>query len=319
MRLYIVVPCANRKRLPVPLELRLRGTRERDLTTRVRDWCDRLEHYSGDKSTAVELYGGDHWTVARALPAMAGAVGLEAELWVISAGYGLVSDTALLHAYSATFARGHRDSVADIGASGQADAHNTAWWASLAEWSGPEPGRPRTLEALAKRDPQAGFLTLGSPNYIRAVEKDLLAASERLDDPARLVVVSSRGSAGGRLDRHLVTSDARIQQKLGGARVSLHARVARHLLEQTPTCGWNVDRLRSTHQRILAAVAEVHVNQRQRMTDDELRQFIAAELMKDPKGKSTGLLRRLRESGRACEQDRFKTLFTEALKKRHGA
>ena len=55
MRLNIVVPCANRKRLPVPCELRLREIQERDLTARARSWCGRLERYGGEIAPADEL------------------------------------------------------------------------------------------------------------------------------------------------------------------------------------------------------------------------------------------------------------------------
>jgi hypothetical protein len=160
---------------------------------------------------------------------------------------------------------------------------------------------------------------LGSRDYLRAIEKDLLAAADRLDDLARLVVVSSREMEGRRLDRHLVTGDASVQLRLGGARVSLHARVARRLLELAAESGWDVGRLRPMYQQMLTTVAEAHVNHRRRMTDEEVRQFISQELAKDSRATATGLLRRLRESGRACEQDRFKRLVTEARKRAHGA
>ena len=47
------------------------------------------------------------------------------------------------------------------------------------------------------------------------------------------------------------------------------------------------------------------------MADDEVLRFIHLELKKDPSAKCTRLLRRLRDSGRACEQARFKGLFQE--------
>jgi len=46
-RLYIVAPCTNRKRLPVPAELQLRRVAEGDLMARARVWSGRLEEYRG--------------------------------------------------------------------------------------------------------------------------------------------------------------------------------------------------------------------------------------------------------------------------------
>jgi hypothetical protein len=131
--------------------------------------------------------------------------------------------------------------------------------------------------------------------------------------------VSSREIAVGRWAQHVIASDTRLQRRLGGARISLHARVARLLLELVPECGWHINSLRPRYQQLLSAVSEVHVNQRPRMTDQQVRQFVSEELAKDPKLTGTRLLRRLRESGRACEQNRFKALFAEVRKRSHGA
>ncbi|WP_395849315.1 hypothetical protein [Cystobacter fuscus] len=46
------------------------------------------------------------------------------------------------------------------------------------------------------------------------------------------------------------------------------------------------------------------------MTDEEVQQFIVRALRTEALSCSAAL-RRLRDSGRACEQQRFKRLFTE--------
>jgi hypothetical protein len=316
--LYIVAPCTNRKHLPVPSDLRLRTIGKQDLRPGQR-WCERLEQHHSARECAEELYAGDHWSVVRTLSATARAAGLEPELWIISAGYGLVSSRAPLRAYSATFSRGHPDSVGGGEERRTDDAVMQAWWAGLSEWSGPEPGAPRSVASLIQRDPSARMLIFGSPNYVRAVEKDLLAAMDGLDDPMRLVLVSGRDVEGGRLAAHVIASDISLQRILSGARVSLHARVARLLLECARECEWDVDQLRRMYQQIVRPAPEENVNQRKRMTDEEIRQFIVEELAKNPRATATSLLRSLRDSGRASEQDRFKLLFVKVRERRHGA
>jgi hypothetical protein len=163
------------------------------------------------------------------------------------------------------------------------------------------------------------MLVLGSPMYIGAVEKDLQAAIDVFEDLRRVIVVSSEAFSGSRLAEHVIVSDARAQATVGGALVSLHARVARRLLEIAVERGWDVTRLRPAYQASVAKAAEGYVDVRARMTDEEVRQFIAQELRKQPRANVTGLLRQLRESGRACEQGRFKALFGEVRQGRHGA
>src|SRR5262249_26478627 len=151
--------------------------------------------------------------------------GLTADIWVISAGYGLVSQRAHVHSYSATFGRAYVDRVAN-GTRDTVDSMNRAWWEQLIVWPGPERAS-RSLGMLAREDPSAGLLMIASSDYIRAVEKDLLTAAEQLDDPRRLIVVSSHEMAAGRLSPHVICSDAKLQARLGGALTSLHARVGR--------------------------------------------------------------------------------------------
>jgi len=48
-------------------------------------------------------------------------------------------------------------------------------------------------------------------------------------------------------------------------------------------------------------------------TDDEVRRYIRDELKRHPSMKHTSLLRQFRDSGRACEQGRFRRLFYEVV------
>src|SRR5438132_6811991 len=107
----ILASGTERKRRPVPTALRLADVRKRGVGQRVSPWWQRLMVHRGDTLPATDLYAGGHWSVVRRLPEVARTRGLRPTLWVISAGYGLVPANARLHAYSATFAPGHVDSV----------------------------------------------------------------------------------------------------------------------------------------------------------------------------------------------------------------
>jgi hypothetical protein len=160
------------------------------------------------------------------------------------------------------------------------------------------------------------MLVIGSPDYLRAIERDLLTAARRLDDDRGLVVISSRDVEKTSLKAYAIISDSRLQKVLGGARTSLHARIARELLYLAVPYGWVVEKLREGYKTRLGMVLERSVRQRQRVTNDGLRRFIGDELKANPRIGATNLLRRLRESGRACEQGRFKVLFGEVRKGR---
>lgn len=288
---------------------------------RAQRWWRRLSTHSTQTVPAFDLYGGDHWSVARSLPAAAIASGFDAHLWVASAGYGLVPAEAQLRPYSATFALGHSDSVflrrTDFAARSD---FAREWWAHLGERPGPTRGVPRTVTELVKDFPNACVLVVGSPDYIAAMEADLGSAISRALHPDRIVIVSRpSGFAKKTLGNNLVPSDARLQRSVGGARTSLHVRVAKRILEEIPRWDFSARVLRAHYGRVLACSSEAPTFDRERLTDEQVERFIRAEISRTAGVSCTRALRALRDRGHACEQSRFKGLFYRTLKIRHAS
>src|SRR5688572_4015838 len=106
--LHIVASCTDSKTVsPV---VRLGDVRRAALDARYAAWREALKHTTS-RFPAEHLYKGGYWSVVRSLPAVAQRAGWRADLWISSAGYGVVPRDKRVVAYSATFARGHADSV----------------------------------------------------------------------------------------------------------------------------------------------------------------------------------------------------------------
>jgi hypothetical protein len=99
---------------------------------------------------------------------------------------------------------------------------------------------------------------------------------------------------------------------MGGARLSLHARVARDVLQRAQVEAEFLDapRVREYYEQLIQRSAPPRRYERTPMTDDEVRQFIVRTLRTEAMSCSA-TLRRLRDSGLACEQQRFKRIFTD--------
>jgi hypothetical protein len=302
---HIIVTCTNRKRYPVPAQSRLGDLQESRQALRFVAWTRRL---GADEPgvPAIDLYGGEHWQVARGLPAV---VGDSARLWVCSAGYGLVAANTRLNPYAATFSPGDADSVG--GTTGQI----RDWWRRLTDWAGPEIGQPRSFVDLARRDPTASVVAVLSDAYIRACSDDLRDAADQLDDRDRFAVIGP-ATRSDHVDDLLVPVYGRLRPLVGGSLQALHARVTAYLLGSAMAQQAIISRssLRDAAQ-LAADIAPVDSSRRSggtRLSDQEVRTFIRAELAAAA-ASATVLLRRLRESGRSCEQSRFKHLFAEIL------
>lgn len=310
---HIIASCTDRKRIPVPEELRLRRMANASASARADRWWNRLSKHRSATVPALELYAGDHWSVARTLPEVAKARGFRALLWIASAGYGLVPADAPLRSYSATFASSQLDSVVlPVANGGRPSDYTRDWWRRLSELPGPVRNMPRSVVDIVRSDRHAHIVMFGSPDYVTAMEADLLAAVAAASYPDRIIVISSRARfARSGLGQHLIPSEAKLQRKVGGARTSLHARLARKILDEVNEWGLSAAVLRTHYTRVLASSADVQTFDRTRLTDKELRRFISAELRSAPNTPCTRALRALRDRGQACEQSRFKKLFHE--------
>ena len=306
--LHIVVTCSNRKTQEVPSHLRLGSVGGSTTVERAQLWTSRLAADRTVPLPARELYSGEHWSVAGTLPTEYEGSD-NAHLWVCSAGYGLISADAPIRPYSATFTSGHPDSVP--WQSGSA----AAWWQALAAWEGPQPGVPRSISTLASADPDGTFLLVLSPPYLRATRDDVIEASAVVNDTNRFMVVSAGAGPNHELASLIVPADARVQTALRGSRLSINARVARALvISRALTRSTAI----ATMREIVEDQPAPTIYRRQQMSDDEIVSYISNSLSQVSRVSPTRLLRSLRDSGRACEQNRFHQLYARITGGRHG-
>ncbi len=308
----IVASCTQGKKLSVPPDLRLGSISNGSLAERIEIWKGLLQQSRTTSVSAVDLYRGHHWAVVRELPTVAKAGGFQADLWVASAGYGLLAAEAQVRPYSATFSGSEGDGVWRPSDGDRRTALRT-WWNELQEMPGFATGPPRSLTALAAAAPDAVILVIASPAYIVAMADDLAEARGHLIDPQCLIVVSSRHESlqPEWLKSHLVPSEAPLTGVLGGSRGALHARTARRILQEAARVPLRADVLVSHYERLLTQVERVVVPARLKLSDEDVRRFIRQAIAGDGGLACTTALRSLRRTGQACEQRRFATLYAE--------
>ncbi|WP_375502642.1 hypothetical protein [uncultured Jatrophihabitans sp.] len=306
-RLHIVVTCANRKRVTVPAALHLRRTHGTRTGQRALRWIERIVSANTvDTVSARDLYAGEHWDIARNLPAAASGF-VHPTLWVASAGWGLIPAEAPIRPYSATFSPRHLDSVAS-------DIIGTqAWWEALATWEGPTKGAARSVTALISEHPRDRVLLVLSQPYLAACSTDLHGALQRAAAGQVSVIAAGATGAGGHaaLADVLLPADARLQHHIGGTRGSLNVRIAKHVL----MAGLSDHAAMSEQLRRQLAEAPMLVSYgRRRLSDEDVLAFIRTRLTADTTLTHSRLLRVLRDAGLACEQARFKGLFATATR-----
>ncbi len=293
--LHLVVTCANRKRHGIPVELHLRAVTQRRPAARFAAWTARLDGSDSGRYLAADLYAGEHWQIVRTLTQA--PVAKTAQLWIASAGYGLIPADAAICAYAATFSASAPDAV------GVTVGQVADWWHRLSTWAGPVPDQPRSFAALAARDRNATMIAVLSEAYQRACGDDLLAAAELLDSDALSVV--GPPNAHPPLANVLVPVTAMLRHTVGGSLQALNVRATKYLLEY----GAGPHRTALRHAAATAAPDNPPTPPAsgERMSDAEVAAYIRGHAHTS----ATQLLRQLRDTGRSCEQRRFAQLHRD--------
>lgn len=285
-------------------KLRLRSVSWSNSASRSQAWLKRLQAEDTREAAASDLYSGDHWSVLRELGA---DPSMKIHLSVASAGYGLVGPQDRLKPYSATFAPHHPDSVA--AAPGPRAKVLQAWWRELSAWAGPGHG-PRTLMQLASENPRTAMVVVASEAYLIAMEPDLHRAREVLANPDLLILCSVGAKFDTWMSAHQPVVDSRLSCAVGGAAVSLNARLARLIIKGRDLHGFHRAEVAAYLESALAGKPVRTRLTRTKITDDEISGFIKDLKTRVPKISASTALRALREAGWACEQFRFGQLFS---------
>lgn len=257
----------------------------------------------------MNLYLGNAWHAVRRLREKGVGENVRVDVWVCSAGYGLIHADDLIRSYAATFGSGKKDSVA---AGVEPDASLPflqEWWEGLANWEGPGRSRPRCVRDLCKRDRKHPMLVAMSQRYLGVIEPDLLRGWEQMSDPNLLTIISAGTQRLNDLTSRLMPIDGRLRNVVGGSMHELNTRILGRVLERTSVEHLTTPKIRNRLTRWMNDAEPLEVFDRRPMSDEQVVAFIEKQLKRNPEARPTRLLRMLRESNWACEQKRFHRLF----------
>jgi hypothetical protein len=219
-----------------------------------------------------------------------------AELWIISAGHGLVGRDRQIKSYSSTFSTGSFDSVWRGRHDGDRRTRLQEWWASLPHEA--------TLGELLGREGRI-VVAAGAP-YIAAVEADLRSAAEADASVEHLSLIS----AGSQASEIRLPVSGHLRSAFGGTDNGLNARVLAFLAASASEHGFRRLRMATMLERVAVASPAPERTIGTPSTDDQIVEQLDLVRRQDPAISRTRALRALRQSGIACEQSRFASLWT---------
>lgn len=308
----IVATCSNRKSMIASPALQVRNLPKGSTSRRSQEWIRRLtEEPPAAFRPAIDLYQGDHWaTIREIVRAGTAKAGTRVNVWIASAGCGLISPCTLVPAYGATFSMHNLDSVV------LSPEDRRGWWHTLTSFHWGDPELPRSVSAIAQTYPGSVLLVAGSPEYLDAVADDLAIARTVLCDSEGLSILCREGSLRGQLEGCKVPVSADLSSLIGGSLNSLGARILRWLITDGP------DSLR--YPEVLRVVDGLRqratprkVPLRCKSTDEEIKGYIRSLLSSNKRLSGSAALSAFRGDGKAAEQKRFQYLFRTVKEEVH--
>ena len=343
-KVILVSTCTNNKTVSVSENKKLRNCSSVIYDQAIPAWCQSLWSGEGEQVTASTLYAGSHWgETIKAFDKLSAQSSVSSELWILSAGCGLIPADLEVPAYSATFSSG-ADGIHELiwqpGWSPKERAQH--WWKGINEAKPAD--IPRTLSDI-ESDEDTLWLFVLSKEYMPAIEQELF----ELISSGQKVLIASAGAYANRQSLHPVIQPRLFslsekfetyRQVLHGAKVALNANFAHWLTTE------HMEGLLQDSDSLLSAIAKIDESlpdpstmeedafidatrqigsdlpeeelknlwtKRNRetvpMTDEEVLEFIDA-CYEPGVSSATQLLRKLRhEELRSCEQKRFGALF----------
>lgn len=295
----IITTCTNRKRRPVASELHAGGLPRGELAEVAAAWGKRLTQATVTYP-ADTLYGGRSFR-----DSVLAANKVNARLFVVSAGLGLIDADAQIPSYACTVLDGAQDSISArvLGRFSKA-----GWWRELSQVSPHAVGLPD----VASRS-EGLILAALSDGYIEMMLAEFMALPEARQEDLRLFTRAPKERVPLHLHPFLMSYDDRLDgpdSPIRGTRSDFAARALLHFVDHVLIEG--DQRSAAQHADAISLAMESWrappVFSRQRLTDEEITRLMY-DHWAQVGGSAAKLLRLFRdELGIACEQGRFAAL-----------
>lgn len=299
--LIIVTNCTSRKRTATTTLTVNEDDFLRPLDNFVRRWSESLGQ-AAPAAEAGHLYGGRSIVEAKKAARVA-----DADLYIVSAGLGLVHELDPVPSYDLTIAEG----------SGSISSYlknlrksSTDWWDALTS----ELGQPRPTHSLFKARKNVIVIFALPASYLRLILSDLSTLSSK--QAARTRIITSRlgwSVVPDRLQGCVMPYDERLEgdPTYAGTRAEFPQRALSHFVNKLEGHLVDPEKGRALVLRSMARLTKPSLPSRTRGTDNEIRALLRQNWDKYG-GRSGRLLRYLRDDALiACEQARFGAIWRE--------
>lgn len=277
----------------------------------VNSWCNALNESISASATvhAIDLYKGGHWATAKAILKQ-----YPVNLWILSAGLGLLHYKDKVVPYKATFAVGYEESIPLYSREYVGKTFHRTWWKEITERSFFKSQHPTSISELMKKNKKDYYIICGSPDYINAIELDVISGVEYLIDSKKQLLIITSNKINGRLEKYIFKTNKRMAQWLKCNMMMLNISMAKYIIHAFTN--EKLSNLSDFSFQLSNELKELPVHETQkriRRSPEEVDYFILKFMQQESGVSATQALRAFRNSGNAFEEKRFRAAFKALL------
>ena len=274
-----------------------------------RDWGKRMS-CAAPRWSPDRLYCGRSFCEGRSA-----ARCLDANLYVISAGYGFVSPGDKVAPYCLTVVSDHVDFVGRKISATQWSPN--AWWRAL----GANTDVNTSLRTILEKEKPDLILMALSISYAHLIVDELRDLTSEFKTRLRVFCVGETSGVLSIIENNVMPYDNRFDgpdSPIRGTKSDFSCRALHHYaqcLRDGLIQGESLAEDKVELASVMADWKSPEKQSRKRQTDEEIMAFIS-DIWDKTSGRSSISLRQLRDSGRSCEQGRFSKLFRKVALQR---
>ncbi len=310
LRVVVCIPCSSRKRLSPEPSMCAQNLVSGNIEVVAKAWGECLRDAS-TKHRPEQVYCGRAYREGKFAAECINGI-----IFVISAGYGLVSENDEIAPYSLTVTSGQVDSInRNIRKS---EWSPNAWWQALGTYT---QANTNLRSLLKKMKPDLILISL-STGYGHLIADDLQKLTEKTKRRLRIFCAGKRSPVPPELNANIMPYDNRLDgpnSPIRGTMSDFSCRALHHYarcLRDGLIKGVDLTEDKACLESIMASWTLPEKPNRIRQTNDEIIAFIS-DTWSQSNGRLNACLRSLRDSGRACEQNRFRDLFQKIAKEKN--
>lgn len=297
MKIQVIVTCAANKTVDVPEELQFGKLPTLPVTESVNEWINRLKFTDVDLIKMIDLYKGGYWNIVKDINQHPKVD----NVWVLSAGYGIVNANQSVKPYAIALKDNSYDSI-KLNTKGQNKQSYSQWWDIITA------KRKVSIIDIYNQNPDDIFIVYASFEYMKAIKNDFINI---VDKPNVLII--SPDTKIKEFTPHILNTNLRLRSFLGGNKMTVSPLTVKHLIENIDKIGYTKDKVNTYFEDIISKQPELPTMNpvRKKLNDEDFIKLLLEIGIDKPK---TAIIKEINNRGYASGVNRTTRILNQLKK-----